>query len=267
MDDPRTRLILLLLIGLWAVILDRPASLGILCAVSAMPFLMLPIGWTWRRRGLLAAVGVVWTTALSQGLFYGDLPRVPLIGLGPLTIYQEGLTYGLVQSLRMVSVSFAGVAVAIAPPPDRLFAALMRLGVPYSIAFLSVTALRFVPQAGHDLLMVRRARRRRGRPVGARAPWAWLILEIAMLRPVVARSLRRAHRMAESLDTRGFDPMAPRAIRRPLRMRVAEVWFLGFCTMATGLLCTVEVFYWLYLNEVLYLPWWRPLYGFVRTWL
>jgi len=265
--DPRTRLGLLVAVGLLAVLLDQPASLELLAAVAALPLFLLPIGWTWRRRALLAALAVVWSTVLSQGLFYADPLRVALLRVGPIVVWRQGVVHGLVQSLRLVAVTFAGLAVAVSTPTDRLFAALVRLRVPYAMAFLAVTALRFVPVVGQEILVVRRARARRGRPAAARAPWAWLALEIALLRPAVARSVRRARRLAEALDVRGFDPTSPRAVRRPLRMASWEPPLLVLVALLVVGIAGLEGLYGLYVGEVLYVAGLRDVYGLVRSWL
>lgn len=265
--DPRTRLGLLLAVGVLAVLLDRPASLGLLAVATAVPLLALPIGATWRRRALLAVLAVVWSTVVSQGLFYADEPRVALFRIGPVAVWREGVLHGLVQSLRLVAVTLAGLSVALSTSPDRLFAALVRLRVPYGLAFLAVTALRFVPVVGRELVVVRAARARRGRPVLARSPWAWLSLEIALLRPAVARSVRRARRLAEALDVRGFDATAPRAVRKPLRMAPWEGAVLAVAALVVIGVATLQGIYWLYLGEILYVPELRGLYAAVRLWL
>lgn len=265
--DPRVRLSLSLLVGVLAVTLDRPHSLGLLALLSGAPLLLLPAAAAWRRRVLVGIALIVWGTMLSQGLFYADEPRVALLHIGPLTLWREGMVYGLTQSLRFVAVSCVGAAVALSTAPDRLFAALLWFRVPFGLAFLTVTALRFVPDIGQELLTVREARARRGRPLHHRTPWAWLALEVAMLRPVVARALRRARALAESLDARGFDPAATRTLRRPLSMHPAEAVGLS---IGAGIVLTavaLRVLYTLYTSEILYIPALRPLYGFVRTWM
>ena len=68
-------------------------------AAMAPPGAALPIGWSWRRRALGLSVALVWSTALSQGLFYGEVPRSALIHFGPLTLWREGLWHGLAQFL------------------------------------------------------------------------------------------------------------------------------------------------------------------------
>jgi energy-coupling factor transporter transmembrane protein EcfT len=204
---------------------------------------------------------------LSQGLFYADLPRRAAVELGPLVLYREGVSHGLVQSLRFVAVGFAGVAMVATTPLDRMLAAMLKLRIPFPLAFLATTGLRFVPEVGREVLVVRRARARRGRPAWRRSPWAWLKLEISMLRPVVARAVRRARTVAESLDVRGFDATAPRAVRRPLKMAPWEPPLLLAASLLTAAAVAARLLYVAYVTELAYFPDLRWLYGFVRAWL
>lgn len=265
--DPRTRLGLLACVGLLAVSLDRPGSLAALCVLCLIPLIALRLPRTRWLQGLGVTGAIVWGTVLSQGLFYSDLPRVALLELGPLTLWREGVTWGLVQSLRMVATLLAGLAVAAATPPDRLYAALLGVRVPFSLAFLAATALRSVPETAKAIGTVRRARARRGRPIWQRSPWAWLRLEVALLRPVVATALRRARDLAESLDSRGFDPSAPRAVRRPLAFARWEPPLLLVAGALTLGVVAMRLLYALYTAEAVYIQALRPVYGFVRAWL
>ena len=265
--DPRTRLALLACVGVLALCLDRPASLALLCGACLLPLAALDLPPRVRALGLLSLLGMVWGTVLSQGLFYDELPRLPLLELGPLTLWREGVFWGAVQSLRFVAPLLAGMAVTVSTPPDRLHAALLRLRVPFGVAFLAATALRTVPQTARVVLEVRRARARRGRPAWKRSPWAWLRLEVALFRPVVAESLRRARTLAESLDSRGFEAAAPRAVRRPLRFARWELPLLAVAGSITLGAVALRVLFLAYTADVLYVPALRPLYGFVRSWL
>lgn len=267
MIDPRTRLLLLIAVGVFAVVLDRAASLAALTLATFLPLMLAPIGHRWRLRAVAIVAAAVWATVFSQGLFYADLPRRAIVTIGPLTIWHEGVVHGLVQSLRFLSVACAGVALVATTPLDRLLAALLALRVPFPLAFLATTGLRFVPEVGREVLIVRRARARRGRPAWQRSPWAWLALEVSLLRPVVARAVRRARTMAESLDVRGFDPTAPRAARQPLRMQPWEPALLGSVLLLTLAAVGARLLYVAYVAEVVYFPNLRPLYGFVRSWM
>lgn len=265
MADPRARVLLVLAVGGFALVLDHPLGLGVLAAITGSA--LLAVGGRWRLHALAVAAAVVWSTILSQGLFYADSPRTPLVELGPVAVWREGVLHGLVQSLRLLAMGAAGSALAISTPPDRLFAGLIGLRVPHGAAFLAVTGLRFVPVAAAEWWAVREARARRGRPIVARAPWRWLAEEMRTLRPVAARTVRRARTLAESLDVRGFDPDRPRRLRTPLRMGPADVAVVGATWSALALAATAEALYRAYLWDVAWHPALRPLYGWVRAWL
>lgn len=264
MIDARTRVLLVVAVGLLATLLDRPVTLLALATICAGT--LLAVGGRWSRAAVLASLGIAWTTVVSQGLFYGGLPRTPLVELGPLAVWREGVAHGLVQSLRFVSSTCAGAALALSTSPERLAEALVRLRVPWGASFLAVTALRFVPVAASEWWVVRRARARRGRPLLARAPWAWLAAETALLRPVAARALRRASALGESLELRGFDPS-----RAPVRpggpLPALDRVVLGALGALVLAVVAIEVVTWTYVHGLAYLPELRPIYGFDRAWL
>jgi energy-coupling factor transport system permease protein len=265
--DARTRLVLLGCVSVLAITLDRPLSLGLLAGLCAVALLTvrLPAGAWWQ--GGLLLLGLTWATVLSQGLFYGDHPRVAAVRIGGLVLWREGLLWGLVQSLRLISVTLAGLAVAASTPPERLIVGLRSLGVPWVPAFLATTSLRVVPSIAGSWREVREARALRGRPAWRRAPWRWLALEVALLRPVVARALRKGRTLARTLDARGFDPRVPRPSLHRTRPRVWEYPILAAGCALTVAAVGSRLIWALYVSDVLYVPAWRGLYAFVRVWL
>jgi energy-coupling factor transport system permease protein len=266
--DPRTRIGLVVCVGLLAITMERPASLGLLAGLTLLPF-VLPGGGGRRhlRTALLISAAIVWSTVISQGIFYREEPRLAWLHLGPLTIWREGVFYGLVQSLRVVAVGLAGVSLSTSTPPDRLHAALLRLRLPFGLALMATAALRFLPELAEAWTVVRRARARRGRPAHHRSPAAWLRLEVGLMRPLVARALRRSWTLAESLDSRGFDALAPRATRRPLAMAPWEPPALATAAILTLAIVAARLLYLLYASDSVHISVLRPLYGFVRAWL
>lgn len=268
--DPRYRLGMVACVGVLALCLEGAPALAAVALPAALLALAQPRMAGWRLRFLAALALLVWSTALSQGLFYAVPPRTPLVVLldrPPVAIWREGVVHGLVQSLRFVAVLGAGLALALSTSPDRLLAALLALRVPYGLALMGATAVRFLPLVGAELVAVRQARARRGRPIWDRSPWAWLRLEAALLRPVLARAIRRARALAESLETRGFHPTAPRAVVTPMRATLAERVGLWTLVVVSGAAVVARVLYALYGAELLYVPALRGLYAFVRAYL
>ena len=262
--DPRTRLALVGLVGVLAVSLESPRSLLVLAALTALAFARFSPS---RRTALGAAgvlVAIVWSTVLSQGIFYGDEPRVALASVGPLSLWREGVAHGLSQSLRFCAMTLAGFALAASTPPERLFAGLRSLKVPFGLSFLVVTALRFVPDVAGEWVAVRVARSRRGRPAWRRAPWGWLSLEASLLSPLLARTLRRARALAESLDARGFDAASPRAVRRPLTFGGLDGAVLVGAALVAFCVVALRLVFVLYTSDTWYHPSLRNLYALAR---
>ncbi|MBN2797760.1 MAG: hypothetical protein JXX28_01315 [Deltaproteobacteria bacterium] len=266
MSEPRLKLLLVGCVGLLAVTLERPGSLALLALAGAVALIRVPASRPYWGRGALVVGAAVWGTVLSQGLFYAEHPRVALLSVGPLSLYREGALYGLVQSLRMIAVSLAGLGLVVSTPRDQLLRGLMGLGLPSGLAFMVMTALHFLPDTVREALEVRRARARRGRPVWQRSPWAWLALELSLLRPVVARLIRRARTLAESLDARGFDPLRVEA-RAPWGGSPGA-WALTLAACAgTALLVGARLIFLAYTSGLAWFPALRPLYGWVRAWM
>jgi energy-coupling factor transporter transmembrane protein EcfT len=126
---------------------------------------------------------------------------------------------------------------------------------------LGSVALRALPQAAREAADVAAAMAQRGRPVG-RSPLALL----ALLRPVLARALRRARTLGDTLTVRGIDLSAPPMARLgPWRLRDrALVVAAGAGVLAAGVVRLLTA---AYLAEWLDLPALRGLYGFSRAWL
>jgi energy-coupling factor transport system permease protein len=277
--DPRLKLAALAWVSLLAVLLDAPAplaALAVLAAVGAAGIRLTGHGWL-VLVGLLALV--VWGTLASQALFYADVPRTPLATLLPawelgdvsvpaLRLYREGVTYGLVQSLRLAAMTLAGLAVCLTTSPERLLAALSRVGLPAALAFVVQAALRCLPTVLSEWSLVRQARRLRTVGRAARRPrWLGLRGELAVLVPVLSAALRRSTALATSAAARGFDPAARRTSYPPLVFRWWERCALAALATSAVVLLAVKVLYWLYLNQWHYAPQLRGLYAFARQWL
>ena len=266
--DARPRIVALFFLGVLALALEGPVGLGVVAAPLFAATLANRHMSGWRLRFLALCAGLAWTTSLSQSLFWAGWPRTPLFVLSStydLIFYKEGALHGLVQATRFVAVTSAGLLLSVTTPSDRLIAALVAARVPFGLGLMAAAAMRAIPAVGAEVVAVRLARAARGRPLLARAPWAWIALEARLLLPVAVRALRRARAMADSLDTRGFHPT--RARRKPPPAPRWE-WALavGAVVVASAALAA-RLAYVAYGLEIYYNPHWRDVYGFVRAWM
>jgi energy-coupling factor transport system permease protein len=257
----RTRILLVLAVGAFATVLEHAPGLAALAALSVGA--LVRAGGGWSRVALAGIALAASSTITSQGLFWGGAPRTPLVALGPVVVWQEGVAHGLVQALRFVASGCAGAALALSTPPDRLAGGLAALRVPAGVAFLATTALRFVPLALEEWRTVRAARAARVRSAPGWRLDRRLRAEAEMLRPVVARAARRSSILATSLVVRGFDPA--RVVLPPdARPTLGENVLLGGVAALFLALVALRLTYAAWLGGLLTDPALRPLMAFAR---
>ena len=249
--DPRVKLSWLACLSVAAVTVDSTFALVALFVAGGAPL----FGIRMRLAGWLALAGVllvvVWSTVLTQALFYGAPDRTLLFwivpasadgGFGGIGIWREGVGYGLLQSLRLTAMCQSGLAVCLSTSPSRLLEGMRRCGLPAPVAFVAATALRSLPEVVREFALVRQARRMRGAGRARRAAPVRAFVEIGWaigsLEPVLARGLRRSAALATSVTLRGFDATA--RVRLSSRLTRSEAYCIGGMAGAAILLTLVK---------------------------
>jgi energy-coupling factor transport system permease protein len=257
--DPRTRLGVVLAVGLAGLLLDRPASLLalVLVAGGVAGAVLGPRG---RGALLVSATALLWSAALSQGLFSVEHPRHVLVQVGPVPIWREGVAWGLVQGGRFVASAAAAAALVATTPPDALLKALVGIRVPTGLAVLAVASLRSAPLVLNEAALAWRSRR-------SRRPDEWrLVSARALAVPVLARTLRRAGVLAEVLDARGFD-IVDGLLDPPAPLPLGDRALLGALALAVAALAALEVAVSARAWGLFWDPAWEPVLWWAAVWL
>ncbi|MGQ4833728.1 MAG: energy-coupling factor transporter transmembrane component T family protein [Candidatus Asgardarchaeia archaeon] len=149
--DPRTKIIMLAYFVGLALLFSNPLHLALVILAT---FLI----WTYARipakeisRVYRYVYGTLALVILIQGLSFPSgteiirvIPPNPLIGnVGALTV--EGLAYGVAISERILIMMIIGPLVIYTTPLDRLILGLVKLKMPYSIAYIMSSALNILP--------------------------------------------------------------------------------------------------------------------------
>jgi energy-coupling factor transport system permease protein len=265
--DPRVRIIALFAVGILAAILTRPILLIPVIFLASISIVKKISDTKKVLQGLLVGFFMVWGAMLSQGLFYADQPRVVAIQIFGVSLYWEGMIHGLWQSLRFIALALVGAELCLRVSPDRLLAALRRLGLPQSLALMVAISLRFIPLIWSDMLLVRMARSQRGQSLHKNGIIHWIQQEQKMLLPIIIRSWQRAHVLAESLDCRGYDQDVPREDLYPLRFGTLDLAILFSIIGVVIPVVVAQIMYGLYLWEIWYIPELRWVMTITRHWL
>ena len=276
--DARLKIVCLLCASLLAVVLDRTESLMILTGLSLVVVMAAGLDRGKIKMLLAMALLATWGTMFSQSIFYYNEPRTVLLNilspdtpvLGPLfgdvSFYKEGFVYGAVQSLRFSSMLMLGLVFCWTTESSAMFRGLLQLRLPFALAFMTVTAMRFIPTIADEFAMVVLAVRMRGGKVFSWNPVALASSWLRIMRPVLINCYRRSNILALSIQARAFSPdQAVSAPSAPLAgVQRAALWT---CVGLTLSLVALKSLYWSYLFDIYYSQGLRPFYEFARLYL
>ena len=273
--DPRAKLLLLFCVGTVAVCLDRPRNLLILSAFPILGHLLARFEMTKYKITLIVILIGLWSMALSQGIFYREWPRTviltiipgrfPILGglTGGIYIYKQGLLYGLAQGLRFTTMISSGLLVAWTTEPRDLLLGMIRLRVPYGMAFMFISSVRFLPVLVSELITVVAVQRLRGTdPVRLGRHTIRNFIDILV--PVLARSVKRAATLGASCESRAFNPDLDRTYLRELHYNQVDIWLSCMTCLITVTVVVTKLLFWLYSRDMLYISGMRWLYTMAR---
>jgi len=277
--DPRVKIIGLLCVSVYAVALENTVPLLVLFSIAWILAAVERVGWPRLRLLAVLVVLTVWGTMFSQSIFYFEEPRTVLVNLvdsqtpligrwtGDISIYREGFRYGAVQSLRFASMMSFGFLFCWSTDAGKMLSGMLRLRVPYVLAFMTVTAIRFIPTIMEEFSTVVVAMRMRGAGIFSLNPLRLLRNWLKLVRPVFINCYRRSNILSLSIQSRAFQPSAVRPAAEGGRLGRGEKALLFVILAGTTALVVLKILYGLYLWDILYVSRLRGVYEISRLYL
>ena len=273
--DVRLKMAIGFAVSLLVILVDTLASLSACAVMGTCCFVLCFPNRKQTGLVIVTTAMIVWGLMFSQGIFYVEEPRHALFTLLPpnpvfkygLKVYAQGLHHGAIQSLRIVAASLTGFAICFSTEPDQFLRGLISVKIPFSLSFMAVSAIRFIPVMAQEIATVRNAMRLKGYHPFKRGITDTVVSETSVLRPVLAGTIRRSQEIALSIQTRGFSMSGQRTFWVENILTIKDkcaLWVIFAVVLAVA---TSKGLFWLYQFEVYYSAQMRPLYGFVRAWL
>jgi energy-coupling factor transport system permease protein len=218
-----------------AATLDPRSKLILVCATSGI------LGTLDRWPYLLAAAGFLWIVAWWKGWRKEWWKFCQ--GLGPAVLVFFAVAWlafdralALSAASRLLALGTIFFLFFQATSPQDLAQALVRLGLPYSISFVLIVAMEFIPVLARRAANIRDAQRSRGIPVGG--GWRGLRYLPALLGPLLIQAFKLADEMAEAMEARGFGS-AGRRSDKELRFRFWD-WIVSALSVALLAACLLR---------------------------
>ncbi len=213
--DPRAKMAALLAVLLLAVAADHPLLPG---ALLGAVVLVAHAGRAWgalRRVRALILLIASFSTLTWSVFARGTTPL-----LGPVEV--EALLFGVGTGLKLACTIAASVVFLATTSNEEITVGLIRLGLPYPVAFAFSTALRLVPTfvgAGATIL---EAQKSRGLDVESGGLIQRMRRHLPLVVPILAVAIRSTNQLALALESRGFRARPDRTYYLELRFRAAD---------------------------------------------
>lgn len=277
--DPRAKILILISIVFVAVSLDNQKTMLLLFLIVLSGFLLAKMPAIKIKTLVLLLVLLIWGTIYSQALFYSQLPRTVIFTIispdfpildwltgGGLFVYEEGLRHGAVQGLRSASILSLGLLMCWTTDSRDMLNGLVGLRVPYSVAFMVITAVRFLPIIITEVATVITVQRLRGfNPKKFGSGIVKTLLNI--LTPTLANCVRRTGTLAVSIQSRAFRANLDRTYLKKLEFSDIDKIVVAVCVFAAISIVIIKLVYNMYTSGIYYTSGLRPVYAIAGGYL
>lgn len=277
--DTRAKVLILISIAFITVTLDNSETMFLLFMIVLSGFALARMPVVKLKTLTILLILLIWGTIYSQALFYSQLPRTviftiinpdfPVLGWmtnGGLFVYAEGLQHGAIQGLRSASILSLGLLMCWTTDSRDMLNGLVGLKVPYSVAFMVVTAVRFLPIIITEVATVVTVQRLRGfNP--KRFGSGIIKTSLNVLTPTLSNCVRRTGTLAVSIQSRGFRANTNRTYLKKLRFSEFDKALVTVCIFAAISIGIIKLLYNLYTSGIYYSSDLRPVYAIARGYL
>jgi energy-coupling factor transport system permease protein len=213
--DPRTKMVGVLIVFTLCLCFNHPFYVAgltsgvFLIAVSSRSNPVL-----WNLRHILILL-VLFSTVLWPFFIKGP---TTIWTWKMLTVSRESLFYGIAMGLRLATFVMTGLIFLATTRNEEIANGLIRMGLPYPIAFALVTAIRLVPTFAGAGATIVQAQVSRGLDLESKNIFARLASFIPLAVPMFITAIRYTNLLAMALESRGFSPVTPRTFSHIPRM-------------------------------------------------
>lgn len=234
--DPRSKLIALIVLTIVIFAVTDYRVIGlifcgslVLWATARLPASIL-VGYM-KFLGPLLALLIVMQALFYPGNVFLIKPLIPdwvpvLGGLGKIN--KEGIIFGLILSLRLITLICLMPLVTFTTPIEKFTLGLIKLGLPYTVAYTATTALNMIPILQTELGVIMDAQRLRafetfedGKLVDKVKSYPTLVI------PLIVGSMRSAQLMGVAMDSKAFGANKSRTFLEDITFKTRDWVFVA----------------------------------------
>ena len=248
--DPRVKMLWLACMFVLSFIFNHPLHLGVLFISVLFLWIYMKIPFSELKLFFKALTIVAIVTFFFQLLFYPgehaivsfSIPRwIPYFG-GVTAITIEGLVNGIAMVLRLFIIVLTMPVITMSTSLEHLIISLIRMGMPYEIAFAATTALNLVPVLQSDALKIIDAQKARAFTALERGSFIDKIKAyVPLIVPLMVGSLKKGQQLEVAMESRAFGAYESRTYLTEIIMRSIDYVFAAFFVIITILCLALRI--------------------------
>lgn len=224
--DPRAKILLIVCLTTLAVIALDIIYLAIVFCIALAVNIFLKTELLGALKKMRYLISLIVFISLVQSLTVkGGIPLLYIKNV--VFVSTKGLLYGGEFTLRMSIVIFSSL-IAMSSGSREMIDGLIKMRIPYEIAFMASITLRFLPLLRDEFVNRLNALKLRGFDLKRAGLMKKLKIYSYLLAPTVSGSMIRSRELAESIETRGFRAYGSRTALRELRLKTVDYFVIIF---------------------------------------
>jgi len=267
--DPRTKLIVFVLVMIATIVVEDVRVLAALFALTLVYYQFARLPWraTWKAWAVVLFFSIIIIGLINATLFGQAPPYVktshpifsfPTIAIGKFVIHRvvtwEIVFVGLARMLRPLTIMAMILPFTFTTSPYMYGVAFRRMGIPDGVAFALDLSLRYVPTIARDFFITVDAQRARGYELEAKGGGVINMIRRSapLIVPVTINSIAGGEEVVEAMELRAFG-IGPRTwtASENLRFTVADYGTMVFFALILLIIILLDQF-------TSYGPYWFP---------
>ena len=241
--DPRMKLVLTIVYIVLLFAASNPLGLTLSILFLALMYKVAQIPFKMILKSLKPILPIVVFTAVLN-LFFVSGEGDPLVKLGFLTIYAEGVRYAVLMAVRVMALiagtsllTYTTSPIVLTDAIEQLLKPLGRLHFPvHELAMMMSIALRFIPTLIEETDKIMNAQKARGAQLDTGKMLDRVKALVPVLIPLFISAFRRADELAMAMECRCYRGGDGRTRLKVLRCTKQDYIDLAFCIVCLAVI-------------------------------
>ena len=259
--DPRTKILLAILFMVAVFMVRNPLGFLLITLVTVFLIALSRISFKVVLRGIKPLIIILIFTSLIN-LFMTKGAGEPLVALGFLKIYKEGIIRAVFMSVRViililgssVLLTYTTSPISLTDGIESLLKPLKLIHVPVHLfAMMMTIALRFIPTLVEETEKIMNAQKARGADFSSGGLIKRAKALIPILIPLFVSSFKRAEELATAMECRCYRGDKNRTKYVELKYRARDyIWFVAAAVLFTAVILMRILPYKFELNNIIF---------------